>query len=411
LRDALAGYDTGFRSVIAAVERGEILSTADANKAMGVHKEAVRGMEETGDKLADLATTALATANAEIQTGLQNQIVMGWSLTAIASVLLGLFSVFMARKLLRPVYSVGEIAHSLAAASAQLAEVVDRVSSGGRVQNTSVETTSSSLEELGASIAQNAEHSTNTEVLATNGANDASQSGKAVEESVKAMHTIADKVGIIGDIAYQTNLLALNAAIEAGRAGEHGRGFAVVAVEVRRLAERSQAAASEIVQVVNKSLKVASESGDQLTKLVPSIEKTARLVREVALACNEQRTAVQVINDAMVDVERINRQNIRNCDDLSQTASMLRERAGDLVGIVTDLAGEDLLAQAAKSDKVKAANAIISRPANDDGGAAEVISMASRGRDLRSRKAGGADLPKGDHEDEFDAFVAGGGKR
>ena len=207
LRESLTAYCDGFQSVVAAIERGDITTTQDGNAAMGRHKDAVRGMEETADKLADLSQAALSRATVDIETALDNLIYMGWLLTAAVATILALFSVFMAHKLLRPVHSVGHIAHSLAAASAQLAEVVARVSSGGRVQNTSVETTSSSLEELGASIAQNAEHSSNTESLATTGAHDAGQSGKAVEDSVRAMHTIADKVGVIGDIAYQTNLL------------------------------------------------------------------------------------------------------------------------------------------------------------------------------------------------------------
>mgnify|MGYP000166760953 CR=1 FL=1 len=79
--------------------------------------------------------------------------------------------------------------------------------------------------------------------MASKAASEAADGGQAVMQTVEAMKSIADKIGIIDDIAYQTNLLALNAAIEAARAGDHGKGFAVVAAEVRKLAERSQVAA------------------------------------------------------------------------------------------------------------------------------------------------------------------------
>ena len=98
------------------------------------------------------------------------------------------------------------------------------------------------------------------------------------------MKQIAEKIGIIDDIAYQTNLLALNAAIEAARAGDHGKGFAVVAAEVRKLAERSQVAAQEIGQVASSSVQLAEQAGSLLSEIVPNIQRTSDLVQEITAA-------------------------------------------------------------------------------------------------------------------------------
>src|SRR5204862_3010196 len=129
-------------------------------------------------------------------------------------------------------------------------------------------------------INQNSEHAKVTDGMATKAAQEATEGGQAVQETVAAMQRIAQKIGIIEDIAYQTNLLALNAAIEAARAGTQGKGFAVVAGEVRKLAERSQSAAHQIGEMAESREKVAENAGTLLERSVPGIRQTSKLGQE-----------------------------------------------------------------------------------------------------------------------------------
>ncbi|HWU01876.1 MAG TPA: methyl-accepting chemotaxis protein, partial [Novosphingobium sp.] len=166
-------------------------------------------------------------------------------------------------------------------------------------------------------------------------ATDAQASGAAVTKAVDAMQTIAAKISIVQEIARQTDLLALNAAVEAARAGEHGRGFAVVASEVRKLAERSQEAASEISTLSADTVKAATEAGGMLARLVPDIRRTAELVSEISAACREQDIGAVQINTAIQQLDRVTQHNAGSSEEISATAEQLAAQAEELQASVS----------------------------------------------------------------------------
>jgi len=236
----------------------------------------------------------------------------------------------MVEKLTQIITEVRSAADNLSSASEEVSATAQSLSQASSEQAASVEETSASVEQMSASINQNTENAKVTDGMATKSSTEAVEGGEAVNQTVTAMKSIADKIGIIDDIAYQTNLLALNAAIEAARAGEHGKGFAVVAAEVRKLAERSQVAAQEIGEVAKGSVGLAEKAGKLLDEMVPSIKKTSDLVQEITAASEEQSSGVAQINTAMNQLNQITQQNASSSEELAATAEEMSSQAEQL---------------------------------------------------------------------------------
>ncbi|MBN4079271.1 hypothetical protein JYT26_01385 [Beggiatoa alba] len=241
----------------------------------------------------------------------------------------------MQQKLIKVVQQIQGNSEQISSASIQVSATASSLSEATSEQAASVEETSASVEEMGASISQNSENAQTTDKIASESAVAATEGGEAVAGTVLAMTQIAEKISIIEDIAYQTNMLALNAAIEAARAGEHGKGFAVVAAEVRKLAERSQIAASEISTLTGDSVKVAEKAGNLLEKMVPDITRTAELVQEISAASEEQSSGVGQITSAMQQLDKVTQQNAAGSEELAATAEEMQAQSENLQQVVS----------------------------------------------------------------------------
>ncbi len=229
------------------------------------------------------------------------------------------------------VNEIVESSDAINSASMELASSSNQLSEGASNQAASSEEISSSMEEMVATIQQNSENSKQTEGIALQSAKGIKESFESSKDTTISMQEIAQKINIIEEIAKQTNILALNAAVEAARAGEQGRGFAVVAAEVKKLAERSQKAAVEIIDLTQHGVEAAERSGQQLEDIIPEIEKTTQLVQEITASSYEQQSGAEQVNKAIQELNEVTQQNsgsasifTNNSEHLTQLAEKLK---------------------------------------------------------------------------------------
>lgn len=222
---------------------------------------------------------------------------------------------------------VMEAAQNVSVSSNEMSNSAVQISEGANEQSASAEEVSSSIEQMSSSIQQNSDNSIATEKIAVTSAQGMMDVNVAAQKSLEAMRQISEKIKIINDIAGKTDILAINAAIEAARAGEQGKGFAVVAAEVRKLAEVSQKAAVEINELSASSLRVTEESGTMMMKIIPEIQKTAQLVKEIAASSNEQRAGSDQITKAILQFTQVTQQNAAAAEEMSSSAEELASQA------------------------------------------------------------------------------------
>ena len=317
----------------------------------------------------------------------------------------------MVSKLKNVVGEVTGAARNVSSGSQEMSAAAEQLSQGATEQASSTEEASSSMEQMASNIKQNADNAQQTETIARQSARDAQASGEAVGKAVKAMETIAEKILIVQEIARQTDLLALNAAVEAARAGEHGRGFAVVASEVRKLAERSQAAAQQISGLSGDTVKAAQEAGHMLTRLVPDIQRTAELVAEISNASREQNAGAAQINTAIQQLDKVTQQNTSAAEEMASTSEELASQADQLQQAISYFRLQQSGSVAEMPVKRSRGFAKSSgHPVSDMHHAIRAAAPAMSGGRGAARKGGGFDLDMEDAGDELDSRFSRSGR-